>query len=439
MPRKCPDPPTWHDPPGGETITLQLKLITPMFGGGYEPRHVDTVCPIRAASIRGHLRFWWRATAGAQYAHDHRRLFEEETKLWGSMEKPGKVGLAVECTAQASLQQDNILMQAPDAYALWPARGTGGDNPMPPAQRAKQGLQFRMTVTYPADLEKYVETALRAWLVFGGIGGRTRRGCGALTVCGDARGWLPAQGDSQVLKAFLTSLGVAGPGPRAADVPVLPGSHVYVAQPKQDALQAWYEALKWLREFRQGHDYPKGERAREPDPTGGNRPAVSNWPEADKVRHILGKPGHVRWAHEPRHNATPAWPRAGFGLPIVGQFQQKSRSGRRWQDQGQFEPRGFEIIWRDSGGAEHDRLASPLIIKPVALANGTYVACALWLNRAYPDGEVCLRGRRNSGAAFGTVVASGDRVFYSPLNAASLRDAFFGWVAEEFDARRVLP
>ncbi len=31
-------PPTWHAPPGPETITLQLKLITPMFGGGYETR-----------------------------------------------------------------------------------------------------------------------------------------------------------------------------------------------------------------------------------------------------------------------------------------------------------------------------------------------------------------------------------------------------------------
>ncbi len=38
MPRTAPAPPTWHAPPGHETITLQLKLITPMFGGGYETR-----------------------------------------------------------------------------------------------------------------------------------------------------------------------------------------------------------------------------------------------------------------------------------------------------------------------------------------------------------------------------------------------------------------
>ncbi|MBM3493951.1 MAG: type III-B CRISPR module RAMP protein Cmr1 [Armatimonadetes bacterium] len=448
MPRNAPSPPTWHEPQVEETITLHLRLITPMFGGGYEPRKVDTESPIRAASIRGHLRFWWRATAGAQYAHDHRRLFEEETKLWGSMETPGKVGIGVDVSGRPTVQTDEPAMQAPDAYALWPARSPRGDNPKPPAQRIQQGLQFRLGIGCPTALLPEVRTALKAWITFGGIGGRTRRGCGALGVVKAMHGdheepigsWMPTAASADALQALFDGLALQGPVPAATAVPSLAGSHVYADQRKHDALQAWYEALRWLREFRQGHAYPAGDRAREPDPTGGNRPSISNWPEADKVRCILGKPPRMAWAHQPRHNATPAWPRAGLGLPIVGQFQQQDRTRRRWQDSGEFEPRGFEIIWRDTGGAERDRLASPLIIKPLALADGQYVACAIWLNRAYPHGEACLKGQRGSGARFSTLVAGGDTARFAPLGAApTLRDAFFGWVAANFGARRILP
>lgn len=44
MSRNVPSPPDWQAPPGGETITLHLKLITPMFGGGYEPREDGELC-----------------------------------------------------------------------------------------------------------------------------------------------------------------------------------------------------------------------------------------------------------------------------------------------------------------------------------------------------------------------------------------------------------
>ncbi len=56
--------PQWKEPAPQESITLHLRLITPLFGGGYETREVDPDCIIRPATIRGHLRFWWRALYG---------------------------------------------------------------------------------------------------------------------------------------------------------------------------------------------------------------------------------------------------------------------------------------------------------------------------------------------------------------------------------------
>lgn len=95
-----PSLPSWEAPKKWETIELQLKLITPMFGGGYKTREVDTIQPIRPAAIRGHLRHWWRATAGAKYASPE-KLHEAEVALWGGASTNensayGKVALQVD-------------------------------------------------------------------------------------------------------------------------------------------------------------------------------------------------------------------------------------------------------------------------------------------------------------------------------------------------------
>ena len=84
-----PDLPEWREPAKRETIELELRLITPMFGGGYKAREVDPLQPIRPAAIRGHLRFWWRATAGARYT-SVADLHKAETELWGGASKSGR-------------------------------------------------------------------------------------------------------------------------------------------------------------------------------------------------------------------------------------------------------------------------------------------------------------------------------------------------------------
>jgi CRISPR-associated protein Cmr1 len=71
-----------------------------MFGGGYKAREVDPLLPIRPAAIRGHLRFWWRATAGARYS-SVADLHKAETELWGgasTKDNPavGKVAIQVQ-------------------------------------------------------------------------------------------------------------------------------------------------------------------------------------------------------------------------------------------------------------------------------------------------------------------------------------------------------
>lgn len=90
---------------------------------------------------------------------------------------------------------------------------------------------------------------------------------------------------------------------------------------------------------------------------------------------------------------------------------------------------------------EHDRLASPLIVKALPLANGEFVPIALWLNRAYPqNGEVVLRGVCNSAAPFDRLVAAGDQPRFSALaGRQSLREAFFYWLHARYSTTMVAP
>ncbi len=426
------------------SISLGVQVVTPILGGSAQPREVDEVDVIRVPTIRGHLRFWWRALYGHQFSTPG-ELFREESGLWGTAAGDEGGRSAVELSVwvdRRSLSRDlsDIKPESTTgAYALWPARAERGGKSAAP--RYEPGLYFSVQIVVPEAYEAIVSNSLRAWILFGGYGSRTRRGLGSLTVVEQSDKWLPGAASRDEFERlfgwdiFSPDEGQLTP----TDMPVLAGSWLGVGLPVPDATQAWTTALGWLEKFRQGTEGRPGERAREPGTTKKykrHRPSVSNWPEADKIRHLLSREPS---SHCPRHNETPVWPRAGFGLPIIGRFETR---GRRRDEEYQ-EPGPFELRWRsmrDAGGEEHDRLASPLIVKALPLAGGNYVPCALWLNRRYPEGEVYLKGVENSGAPFDLLVAPGDSPRFSALEGkASLREAFMDWLKDRYSIDRIAP
>jgi len=441
-------------------ISVRLEVVTPILGGGTQTRAVDEVDIIRAATVRGHLRFWWRCLYAAQHPSAS-ALYARESEVWGraATDEGGRsaVEICIDVERTGGIDTSDInLQQTPGAYALWSARAERrqGQITKPPAPRRVPGTQFWLTLIAASSYEREVRNALRAWILFGGYGGRTRRGLGSLRVLEDPNSWLPSNATYKAIEDLfgfdIFAKQKAGPG----DVPCLGGAALQVGGSDRDAMEAWTTALDWLKEFRQGTS-----GARQADPSGNNqRPSISNWPEGDKVRRLSSPKKGLPWAHKPRHNGTPVWPRAGFGLPIIGQFQQQSRQARPGWKKGDktprnlyweelpssdpnygTEPAGFELRWQ-SGNTEHDRLASPLIVKALPLADGSFVPCALWLNRAYPEGGVILRGVNNSLAPFDRLVADGDTTRFSALaNKPSLRAAFLAWLQARYNTTVVAP
>ncbi len=426
---------------GNETTSfdIQLKTVTPILGGGYRARELDDVDIIRVPTIRGHLRFWWRAL----YAHKHRgseELYKAECKLWGGAggedDEAGKskVELRIKNKKELYARKDSYIdsskvhtytskkkdfKETVGSYALWVAQE-------PHADRYKEGLVFELYVRTPIEHLKQVRNTIKAWILFGGYGSRTRRGLGSLTVNIDTKNkdkeketedinrWLPKEATKKAINGLFDGLDpLDAEGDFEGDTPKLPGALLYVGSNPSNAESSWVKALNKLKAFRQGRGFAREQ--------GDQRPGRSRWPEADKIRRLTSR---IR-AHTPRFNSECYWPRAGFGLPIGGQFV---TSRGREED----EPGNFLIKWRDDEDS-HDRLASPLILKPLTLTNDKFVPCALWLNRGYPEGgEVFVDGLTGSEAPFDKLTGKGDEVLFKPLkDKETLREAFLDWLGTQ--------
>lgn len=256
-------------------------------------------------------------------------------------------------------------------YALFPAQGKkpGLPDSKPPAELAKPGLKWRLGVRFSPDCSENQKAeltdALRWWASFGGIGARTRRGLGAVSI--------------------------AGMAPVKAEEAGLSGCRLVIAPAtRPTALQAWQEAVKKLADFRQGEG-----TGRNPGQTK-NRPGRSRWPEPASIRAATGshriKEDGTSFA--PAAGTPQIYPRAAFGLPIVFHFQ-----GERTDQQSDPGPKDFTLEPADVGGQRVERMASPLILGPYRGEHGKWHAAALLLpDRLDDHARLVLRGANLSRA-----------------------------------------
>lgn len=400
----CPAPPPVRSP-GLVTREYQISLVTPLFGGGAEPGKTDEDFRIRGTSIRGQLQFWWRATRGARFA-DHRELFARHAEIWGTTEQASPVEIIIDdveakparsCARYAGGDGRRLVWEAPFAssslpYALFSFQGKpasrDGEPGEPPATFIERA-SFTLRLRYPGRLSEDVETAVWAWVNFGGLGARTRRGCGVL-LCKEL-----APKDASDLERWFKDASFQPTGD-ARDWPTLPGS-VFVRTQARKPIDVWKSVVGLLQSFRQnrGIGWNPGQRH--------NRPGRSRYPEPETIRRATGKRStqHARLAHIP----DDAFPRAEFGLPIVFHFK----------DERDDDPPDTVLY---PSGAE--RMASPLILKPLALANGTAVPLILRLVTPPLEGVELKQGSNALELPATTVVRASRLATYrdSPLSAS---------------------
>ncbi|EKO3657855.1 type III-B CRISPR module RAMP protein Cmr1 [Vibrio metschnikovii] len=291
--------------------SYSCTLVTPMYGGGVKAGEVDNDMPIRASAIRGQLRFWWRIACGVK---DPEVMRENEEAMWGGISdkaKASQVQVRVKCknVSMSYLVSSKKLAASGVKYVLGAADEA---NCLP------SGYNFVLEIRYKDDITsdqiKQVKESLRWWSSFGGVGAKTRRGFGAVVV------------DS--IKTI-----------DATEVETIGGKIALTKQSSDSAEDIWKKATELLYKFRQGKELGRNEGQ-------GNRPGRSRWPEPDQLRRMSNK---HKANHEPEHKAGNVFPRAAFGLPIIFDFNDRSRT----------EPITMSLLPKDA-----QRMASPLIIRP---------------------------------------------------------------------------
>lgn len=450
----CPPP----NPRGkGTSIerTYRIELITPMFGGGVVTGETDLKFPIRPTAIRGHLRHWWRIVKGTLLGD---KMWQREEEIFGSVDFPSPLSVEV-------LKQPTIELVAPEygdrfgpiAYALFPAVENN-------QKVVKHGKSFEIRLNWECqeslvkhrevqniarikskrkplpdlveDISSDITLAVDAWLMFGGVGARTRRGCGAL--------WCTNSSQE------LTNLPV----------------HVLKGKSKSSALEAWKSAVKAYQQFRQT---PRGAKHKKTIQTSsGPRqievPGRSQWPEADSIRVITGcalrgaaagNPSGIPPDVNPNDHSTPvvpkeylpAFPKAVLGLPI--NFHFADGPGKHKPGHSDKDPQDCQLIpvlpTNASTNSSDGRMASPVITRPLHI-NGCWHPAIIILPHELPEGITFrLEGKRSR--SNGTDVAydlSAQKVYDPSLSGlkvmrgkASAIEALVDYVKREHDFEEV--
>ncbi len=191
--------------------TVTLQVTTPLFNGGADPDdsagfRPDQEAGVRVASIRGAMRFWFRALAGTLTGPDIRLLAALERRVFGGIGQRG---------GDESALASPLILRLPDppraSRELRPAFLQGRDErwigyllglglmklergrpcllrPFVPPSDKPLALKFRFQHDRRAtsEMRQAIEALAFAslWLActYGGLGARTRRGFGGLRI-----------------------------------------------------------------------------------------------------------------------------------------------------------------------------------------------------------------------------------------------------------------
>lgn len=367
MPRKfppCPSAPELRFARTHWELKIDVRLVTPMFGGGVQAGHPDPTTPVRGSAIRGQLRFWWRAICGSGFGSGT-ELRKRESAIWGDTDNPSPVTLEVRdvrydasdlrpCAVfqwnasrrRHALRWDDRFPRGHLPYALFPFQGEAPANNSPHAKPKREpalmlgACDFRLVVRGLKSQRQDVEAALWAWVNFGGLGARTRRGCGALYCQRFApkptesmQDWLGRAVETHKIRfdssnrPWSTWDGMFWRAARA-----------------QPTMQAWEAVISQYWAMRQEPGFAR-------DPVKRGRPGRSRYPEPETIRELTGQHGHTVQPYMPHES----FPRADFGLPIIFEIRGAGEPPKTTLN---------PVVDGEAGS----RMASPLILKPLAVS-----------------------------------------------------------------------
>ncbi|HRV28709.1 MAG TPA: type III-B CRISPR module RAMP protein Cmr1 [Spirochaetia bacterium] len=175
-----------------EELVFDCEVITPMFLSGADPKNVE----LRAASIKGALRFWWRALYGE---NDISKMRKTEEELFGNTEKKSKVKISIKNTkiniitglsggktyfVESSRGNFNLKIFDYLAFGLWKYnRQLRGNEYIRSHINPGSSFSLILELNNCTQEERYqIINSLSCLHYYGGIGSRTRNGFGSISI-----------------------------------------------------------------------------------------------------------------------------------------------------------------------------------------------------------------------------------------------------------------
>ncbi|MFQ5741011.1 MAG: type III-B CRISPR module RAMP protein Cmr1 [Acidobacteriota bacterium] len=316
--------------------TYRIQFLTPTFLAGADPQQTE----IRVPSIRGQLRWWFRALGGNR---------GEEKSLFGGVHngaQRSRVRLRI-LDPLISRESRNLFdlvgtnMNQPQAYLLWPLRPTK-------TSEQKRGVimpggTFSLSVFLGPGVDHSLErkfwAALDAWILLGALGTRSRRGYGSV-------------GPAAEKSRFPESL---------------------------DSLRAWPKVLaETLSPFRSASlkAMTLGQGENDPD---GALDCLGRWLKGFRATRFIAKP--KKWALND-HNAAlgegEVLYRPVIGLPLEQRYQ-----------------RGKRVV--ETKAKDCARWASPVHLKVIRAGRRYYPLAVFFPDMAIPEGSTLVLEEKGMG------------------------------------------
>ncbi len=166
-------------------ITATFEVVTPLFLGGADP---SGSVELRAPSIKGALRFWWRALAWSRHNGDLGAIRTEEQKIFGAAgDDHSRLGQASFGLCARWLKEPTLRSGNPGvSYLSYGITNRGRNNS--PRRYCGPGECFELTFHslkragnepgfHPSLLD-----AIKLFGLLGGLGRRSRRGWGSVAL-----------------------------------------------------------------------------------------------------------------------------------------------------------------------------------------------------------------------------------------------------------------
>lgn len=347
-----------------QTLEAVFKIVTPLFMSGAD----QTYAELRPPSLKGVIRFWWRALAYSHFNRDLAALAGREEQLFGSTERTASIMIRMPSLQRSVITQQNSIHQSftasPGArylaYGLMDAFD-GANTVAGKLQRPciNHNQQLNVTFLSKDGIPEEFINAVKLTGLLGGLGSRSRKGFGSLTLYKltlDKTNIWDKAGNDQAYKAALGVL--LNDINNIADEPPF---SAFSQLTRIDCLRTGNDPIQLLNYF------------------GQQMQRYRSWGHHGRVNGETSEqnfePDHDWYKRIGNYRNTNFHPRRViFGLPHnYSQFAADNVTG-----------------------AEHDRRSSPLMIHVHEYEAGRYGLISIVLRAQFlPDGEKLNAGNRN--------------------------------------------